>query len=236
MADDSVHVDQDPYASQLPGNGASLIVWLILGGMVALIVIAFWEERRRNEILAHTSVVEEEVRQTLRESYRFLKENRLEGVFANDKILREKFEWLLGVRPNGYVVLRVSSMLIRSDAEVSMGDQESLTAAEANITAALDLLDRSGGAIWEFGLYSRAKARYRLGQYQKALDDLNVILEYNPSYGAAYYWRSFSYFALGDKQAAARDARKARALGAWPPSWDFTRESAIAETSTQSTM
>lgn len=218
----------DPYAEQLPGGGSSIVIWLIVGAAVLAVALFAWEKRSQRLILAEAGGVEEEARRELRESFAALRDNRPDAVVENDRHIGEKLDRLLKIRPGGYTIMRASRKFICAEAMLLQGGPDRVAEAERNLTSGLELLRHSGGSLWEFGLLGRGKARHMLGRNADALVDLDAIVSFNPSYGAAYYWRSRTRAALGDASGAAEDEMRARALDSWPPRRSFPRAAEMA--------
>jgi tetratricopeptide (TPR) repeat protein len=58
--------------------------------------------------------------------------------------------------------------------------------------------------LW-LAYYNRAHAYTSLGDYQRALKDLDKAIQYKPKYAQAYYVRAINYIGLGDYQQALKD-------------------------------
>lgn len=213
----------DPYADQLPGGGTSVVVWLIVGCAVLVGVIVVWDTRSRSQIRYHAAQVEREVRNDFRVSFRLLRDKNPGAVIARDAEIGEKLDWLMRVDGDGYRRLRVARLYIRGKAYIMLDDPELWRQAEADFSEGLSLMRRARGQAWELGLCGRGEARFKLGRHREALADFSSIIEVNPSFGAAYYWRSRINEELGDTTAADRDAARARALDSWPPIVNFAR-------------
>ncbi len=215
--------DDNPYGEQLPDGGSSIWVWLIVGGTIIFIFVMFWEKRSRAFLMAEAAGVEESVREEIRVSFAELRDGQYKSVINRDTVIQKKLDWLVQLKPRGYVIMRVSRMFIRAEAIVMIGGLDQIKVAEGLFTQGLELMGYSGGTLWEFGLVGRAKARYLLGRHAEAENDLNILLSYNPSYGAAYYWRALAREKLGNEDGAWEDERHAMALGSWPPPSGFNR-------------
>jgi len=50
-------------------------------------------------------------------------------------------------------------------------------------------------------------------EYQKALADISLSLQYDPNFSLAYFNRSFVYRDIGDYERAYQDVLKAKSLG-----------------------
>jgi|GEM_PF-3159886 hypothetical protein len=215
--------NDNPYGDQLPEGGSSIWVWLIIGGTIIFIFVMLWEKRSRAFLMAEAAGVEESVREDIRVSFGELRDGQFKAVLDRDTLIQKKLDWLLQLKPRGYVIMRVSRLFIRAEAIVMIGGLEHIKAAEELFTQGMELMGYSGGSLWEFGLVGRAKARYLLSRHADAENDLNILLSYNPSYGAAYYWRSLAREKLGNEDGAWEDERQAMALGSWPPPSGFNR-------------
>jgi tetratricopeptide (TPR) repeat protein len=115
-------------------------------------------------------------------------------------------------------------LLIESEAEFAMDPDGKAAEAEDQFTRALSLMSRASGEMWQFGVFGRARTRMRLGRFREAEEDLTILMDRNPSFGAAYYWRAKARESLGDADGAARDEEMARRLDSWPPLRDFMLE------------
>lgn len=207
----------EPETSRLADGGASIVVWLIFGSALLVAFMILWEARSSRHIKAEAAGVEEAVRRRMGDSFRLLRENRPRAVIEADADIAKGLEWLERVRPNGYKGLRAARLFILSEALLHLGGEDARMEAEKDFTAGLDLLERASGEVWELGMYGRGKARYKLGWYALAIEDFDSLIAYNPSYGAAYYWRHLAKTARGDVKGAAEDEAHAKALGSWPP-------------------
>ena len=99
--------------------------------------------------------------------------------------------------------------------------------AEEKFDRALELMPYASGDMWQVGMLGRARARVELKKYREALGDLDSVLDRNPSFGSAYYWRSQTRAALDDREGAQKDEARARALDSWPPLRDFMQPGSV---------
>ncbi|MCC8190073.1 MAG: hypothetical protein LIP77_05460 [Planctomycetes bacterium] len=210
-----------PVEPAIPSGKAAVLVPLIIGGAVIIAVIMLWESHyRKRQILAMVHI-EDMVKENLRRAYRDLRLLDPERALFHARLAESNMQKLRSSLSTDYLELKVTLRLIQGEAVFTADCATHAAAAEAYFSEAIESMSHASGEMWEFGLYGRARARYELGKYAEADTDLTYLLDRNPSFGAAYYWRSLTREKLGRADAAADDARQAWNLDSWPPLRDF---------------
>ena len=206
----------DSETSRFSSGWTTIVVWLIIGSTALFTGLILWEANSRNRIMTEAARTEDAVRRQMTASYRLLREKKPEKIIEADAFLAEKLAWLGQVNPRAYSSLKAARQFILAEALLLLGDENAYAEAEKILTNGIALLERSSGEIWQMGIFSRGKVRHKLGMDAQAIADLDGLITNNPSYGAAYYWRSLAKTSINDADGAAADAAHARALGAWP--------------------
>lgn len=203
----------------------AIIVPLILGGAILVAVVMIWEAYIRKANQAEMARIEEQVRVELLAAYRDLRAHRPEAVLAVTRETNKKVRKLRRRQESDYLELKVALLLMEGEAMFMTGGPADTAAAEKCFDRAIALMTHASGEIWLFGMLGRGRTRYELGRYREAETDLDHVLERNPNFGAAYYWRSLAREKQGDVDGAAADADRARSLDSWPPLRDFMQRS-----------
>lgn len=212
----------DPYEEPMPGAGMmSIIVPLIIGGAIIAAAIILWHAHNEKIRVAEMTRIEEEVRGDLRDAYREVRNFHPDKAVAIVKGVNAKMNNLERTLPNDYAELLAVRLMIEAESEFMMDCAGNAGDAEAKFTTALGLMTHASGQLWEMGTMGRARVRIELGKFAEAEEDLNLLMERNSSFGAAYYWRALARDAQGNEAGAAADALRARALDSWPPLRDF---------------
>lgn len=212
----------DPYEEPMPGAGMkSIIVPLIIGGALIAAVFVLWDAHADKIRIAEMTRVEEEMRGELRDAYRELRCFRPSKSLETVKAAAAKMGSLESSLPQAYAEIKVAALIIEAESEFMLDSAGRAGRAETKLTEALNLMTHASGQLWEMGIMGRARARLEQEDHGGALRDLDLLLERNPSFGAAYYWRAHARDSLGDASGAAADERRARALDSWPPLRDF---------------
>lgn len=215
-----------PYDDPLPASGkGAIVVPLILGGAIIVAVIMLWEAQTHKDRVTATAHVEERVRADLRLAYAELKARNPEAAIVQTTEANEKLASLHTALATDYAELKMASLLIEGEALFIIDSCANAVAAEDRFNRALGLMIHSSGEIWQYGMLGRARAKLEQADFVTAIADLDLLLERNPSFGAAYYWRSLAKKAAGDDAGAGEDARIARNLDSWPPLRDFMQGS-----------
>jgi tetratricopeptide (TPR) repeat protein len=112
----------------------------------------------------------------------------------------EKLNICLSVKPNNGEVL-----FFRGVAKYSLYDD---IGAEQDLTAVLS----SGSMVYYDAFLYRSLVRYRLGNYQGAIDDITKVIEKQPTNAKLYVERGFGFLANNDFNAALADCKKALSM------------------------
>lgn len=217
------------YRSLVESGKTAIIVPLIIGSAVIVAVIMLWEAHYRKVRIAEMTRVEELVRVDLRNAYQELRAHNPQGALSHTAVAREKMSELRRTVIDDYADLHVALLLIEAESLFMDDCKANAATAEERFNRALSQMTRASGGMWLFGMIGRARTRYELGRYREAESDLDQIMERNPSFGAAYYWRSQARDRLGDAEGAAEDARRAWNLDSWPPLRDFMQPAGVWE-------
>ncbi|MDR1613152.1 MAG: tetratricopeptide repeat protein [Planctomycetota bacterium] len=211
----------DPRVGDLTGGGGVIIVALIIGGAILAALFLFWESRRGAARQREIAAFEEEAYRGHRDAYKRLVAGDPGGALAKIEETRRKTDRISALTSRKDHRLRIVNNLLAAEANFILGGTERLTAALDEVGQGMALMVQSGGGLWEWLYFVRGRIHYELGDYGQAISDFNILLDYNPGYAAAFYWRSLAHAAKGDDGNAEADARKADRLGAWPPEKDF---------------
>ncbi len=196
---------------------SAVLVPLIIGGALVAAAVILWDTHKAKVRLAESALIEEETRVDLRKAYRELRAGRPQEALGSTALAAEKIKRLSIIWPTDYSDLRMALLLIEGEADFLADRQDRAAQSEAKFGEALSLMTRASGDAWEFGMAGRARARLDQKKYREAADDLTLLLERNPSFGTAYYYRSKARAGLGDAAGAAMDAKRAKELDSWPP-------------------
>lgn len=212
----------DPYAEPLAGAGKmAVIVPLIIGGALVASVIMLWEAHRQKQQLSEMTKIEEEVRIDLQNAYREVRYFRPQIALGILLGVEAKMQNLKTIWPTDYSDLRVALLLMKAESLYILDAKANAAGSEALFDEALKMMTRASGEMWLGGVLGRAKTRVELGRYHEAEGDLDLVMERNPSFGAAYYWRALARRGQGDETGAAADEERARSLDSWPPARVF---------------
>lgn len=203
-----------------PGRAAVLLP-LIIGGALAAAGLIFWDAHRTKVLSAAVTQIEEASRQDIHNAYRELRAAQPEAALALASSAETKLRDLKNLLPADYAELRMELLIIQGEAAFMLGILDRAGEAEEKFDQALALMISPSGPIWEKGMFGRARARLEQGKDPQAEEDLSKILDTNPNFGTAYYWRSVVRSRMGNVEGAAEDAAHARRLGSWPPIRDF---------------
>lgn len=200
---------------------AAVVIPLIIGGAIIVAIIILWNIHNRNLRRTEMTLIEEEVRTDLLSAYHSLRMFQPNEALAKAKAVEEKMHGLKTKHSTDYADLKMVTLLIQGESEMMIDRKKNAADAEKRFDKAISLMTHASGEVWQFGLLGRARARLELGRFQEAEDDLTRLLDRNPSFGVAYYWRSRARESLGNAKGAAEDADKAESLDSNPPLRDF---------------
>lgn len=219
-----------PDAQNLPEDVARsgmalVIVPLIIGAAVVISLIVMWNARESKLQLTETTRVVEEIRTDLNHAYHELRDNRPDLALATVgeielKMKRLKVDWVAD-----YLDITAAPRLMKGEALFRIDSVKNARDAEAAFDSALAVMTHASGELWIYGLLGRGRTRYQLGNYAGAESDFTMLLDRNPSFGTAYFWRAHARRRLGDVQGAQADEEKAEALDSWPPLRSFVMSS-----------
>lgn len=218
----------DPHAQPLADYGkAAVMVPMIIGGAIIVAVIILWHSHAQRKHWSEMARVEVMAREELRTAY-----NEMRALKPNLALTRaERAGKLIDALKTDlvpdYAQLKVALLLLEGETLFMKDCTRHADTAEEKFDRALGLMPYASGDMWQFGMLGRARARVELKKYREALGDLSSVLDRNPSYGAAYYWRSQTRAALGDEEGAREDEKRARALDSWPPLRDFMQPGSV---------
>jgi hypothetical protein len=212
----------DPNAEPLADYGkAAIMIPLIIGGAVVVSVIILWHTYAQKLRMIEMSRIEVAARQEVRGAYRALRALDPDAALTRAERAGAMLDSLkTGMDPD-YARLRIALLMLEGEALFMKDGAGNADEAEARFESALGLMPYASGERWELGMLGRARTRFALKRHADALSDLDSVLDRNPSFGSAYYWRSLTRMALGDGAGARADERRARALDSWPPLRDF---------------
>lgn len=203
------------------GGRAAILVALILGGALAAGGLILWDAHRTKVMSGRVVQVEEQSRRDIHDAYRELHAERPGAALQLAASAEAKLRDVKAMLPADYVELRREILMLQGECAFELSPRERAAEAEDKFDKALALMTSPSGAVWEKGMFGRARARLEQGKSALAEEDLSKLLEENPNFGAAYYWRSQARAHQGNTQGAAEDAVIARRLGSSPPSRDF---------------
>ncbi len=218
MSTNELNPSVDPNAEPLADYGkAAIMIPLIIGGAVVVSIIILWHTYAQKVRMAEMARMEVSMREELRSAYTAVREGRPDIALERTGQAGEILDSLKKGMTSGYERLNIAVLLLEGESLFMKDGAGGAEAAEARFDRALALLPYASGDTWESGMLGRARMRFELGRYGDALADLDNLLDRNPNFGSAHYWRSLTRKALGDDAGAASDERRARALGSWPP-------------------
>ena len=200
------------------GSGmTAILVPLIIGGALAAAALVMWNSRYTKLRQSESTRIEEEIRADLKSAYQELRDNRPDAALKIIARAKEKITLLHVVWSADYVDLRLALLLVEGEADFQIDPRGRAAQSEGKFDAALSLMTLASGEVWEFGVLGRARSRLEQKKHREANEDLTLLLERNPSFGAAYYYRAKAREGLGDGTGAAEDAKRAENLASWPP-------------------
>lgn len=212
----------DPDAEPLADCGRSAImIPLIIGGAVVVSVIILWQTYTQKLHMGEMARTEEAARLELRSAYGALRAKEPDAALEHAAAAGRMHATLREGMSSGYAKLRIAILLFEAESLFMKDSLNNAVVAERKFADALALMPYASGDVWEFGMLGRSRMRFESGRHKDALADLDTILERNPNFGTAYYWRSLTKKALGDDAGAGADEQRARALDSWPPLRDF---------------
>ncbi|MCC8179541.1 MAG: hypothetical protein LIP23_01310 [Planctomycetes bacterium] len=211
----------DPEEDVEPHGVMLIIVPLIFGAAVIIAFLLLWHSESTKSELSRIALMEEEARDYLNDAYQAVRARNPEKALALTAATGERLDQFQSRRKGAYMELKVVRLLIEGEAQMQLDSRRFAAESERKFTDALDHMTTSSGELWSFGMFGRARARFENDDYHGAIEDLDALLSRNPSFGAAYYWRSLGHAGLGDSLQAAVDEEKARILDSWPPLRDF---------------
>lgn len=214
---------RDPNARPLGGPGmGAIIVPLIIGGAIIIGAIMLWEAHTRNQAIIEIARTEIKVREELRLAYAELRNLHPEEALTRTAVAAQLMDERLHSRwQSDYRELKTARNLIEAEALLMLDCAANAAVSEKLFDQALGWMTHASGEFWQFGVLGRARTRYETGRYEEALADLDMLMDRNPNFGAAYYWRALAKQKLGDRRGAVRDETRARSLDSWPPLRDF---------------
>ncbi len=218
--------DMEPQSLEDFGK-AAILVPLIIGAAIMVGIVMLWTAHRDKIRRAEMSVAEIEARKELRAAYVEMRAFRPDLALAKANRAHELIQTFKVGHPSQYAHIRVATLLVEGESLFMQDCSGNGEAAEKAFDQAIGLMNYASGDMWQFGMLGRARAKFEQGKYQEALTDLDQIMDRNPSYGAAYYWRSLTRAAIGDEKGAQEDENRARALDSWPPLRDFMQASCV---------
>ncbi len=204
---------------------ALVIVPLIIGAAIVISAVIMWEGHERYLQSADTTRGEEEIRADLRHAYHQLRENRPDQALAvvheiDSKIKQLKSQWV-----TDYLDIKAARCLMEGEALFRLDSVNNAQAAEAAFDGALTLMPHASGEFWLYGMLGRARTRFQIGDYAGAESDLTLLLDRNPSFGAAYFCFYDSGRNEDNTEGALADEEKAKTLDSWPPLRNFVMSS-----------
>lgn len=196
----------------------AILVPIIVGGAVLAAAILLWEAHSRKAAGLELSRTEVAVRRELRAGYAAVRRGQADDALAHAATAGEMLSRRLRGRwRTEYLELRMARNLITAEATLLLERPDGPAAAEALLTEALGWLTQTGGSYWQALMLARGRARLAGGRSGEAAADLDLLLERNPNFASAYYWRALARRDAGDVPGAEADETRARRLGAWPP-------------------
>ncbi len=220
----------NPYDASLPEAGKmAIIVPLIIGAALVIGVFILWQTHAKKVRIAEMARVEEEVQRDLILAYREMRDLKPESALSITRAAERKMR-IFGKTPDSdYQEMKVAVLLLEAEAEFMRDCGGTAPVVEEKFTRAMAMMTRSRGELWEYGVMGRARARIEQKKYEGAIEDLDLLLARNPSYGTGYYWRSQAKARMGDAEGAAEDKRRAQNLDSWPPLRDYMRDACVRE-------
>lgn len=213
----------DGPGDELEASSMPVIVPLVFGAAIVVAAFVLWNAHAKKIAIAESARIEEQVRAELREAYRHLREHRPEQALATVKTIETQMDALPINWVNDYSDLKVARLMMEAEAIFILDKSGSAEKAETLFNQALGLISHASGELWLFGVFGRGRVRFELGRYEDAIADFDNLLSRNPSFGAAYYWRSLAYAKIGQTAQAMTDGARAKSLDSWPPLRDFVR-------------
>ncbi|MCD7897951.1 MAG: tetratricopeptide repeat protein [Planctomycetaceae bacterium] len=212
----------NPHDEPLAEFGKGIIlVPLIIGGAVVVAVIMLWHAHVQRVRLAEAAQTEILVRNELRSAYMELRRLRPDMALERAGHAANLMASLESKMPSDFAGLKVAQLLVEGESLFMENCRRNAAAAEVKFDEALAYMSYASGDMWQFGMLGRARARFEQEKYEEAVRDLDQIMDRNPSFGAAYYWRSLAHWKLGNDALAHADEVRARNLDSWPPLRDF---------------
>ena len=218
----------DPNEEPLADYGkAAIIVPLIIGGAVLVAIILLWHANAQKSRISEMARIEEIVREELRNAYIEMCALRPDAALEKTNNAGRLIAALNEDLVTDYSELKIPQLLLEAESMFMMDCAAHSADAEKRFDEALSLMTYSSGEIWQFGMLGRARSRYEQGRFEAALADLDSIMDRNPGYGAAYYWRALVKAGMDDAAGAKEDEKRARALDSWPPLRGFMQASCV---------
>jgi tetratricopeptide (TPR) repeat protein len=126
-----------------------------------------------------------------------------EAFIMVDKLLQEYPDWAEGHLKKCSMYGTFAANILTNEDEIS----EAYDTAASACTQAINSGRLSPDDLYN-AHYMRGQIFYMLGHYDQALLDLNEAQIYSPKNGSVYWWRSYTYMAMDNPQAALEDAYK----------------------------
>ncbi|MCC8166525.1 MAG: hypothetical protein LIQ31_10340 [Planctomycetes bacterium] len=217
----------NPHDEPLAEFGKGIIlVPLIIGGAVVVAVIMLWHAHIQRVRLAEAAQIEILVRNELRSAYMEMRSLRPTQALERAGHAATLMSSLESKMPSDFANLKVAQLLVEGES-LFMENCHRNAAAETKFDEALAFMSYASGDMWQFGMLGRARARFEQEKYAEAVHDLDQIMDRNPSFGAAYYWRSLAHWKLGNDASAHADEVRARNLDSWPPLRDYMQATRV---------
>jgi len=218
----------DPYAEPLADYGkAAVMVPLIIGGAIIVAVIILWHSHALRVQMSEMARVEVLAREELRAAYNEMRALKPHLALTRAERAGKLIDTLQTDLATDYAQLKVALLLLEGETLFMKDCVRHADTAEEKFDKALGLMTYASGDMWQFGMLGRARARVELKKFREAQSDLDSVLDRNPSFGSAYYWRAQTHTALGDREGARKDEARARALDSWPPLRDFMQPGSV---------
>lgn len=205
----------------------AIVVPLIIGGAIIVAVILLWHEHNKKLRLSEAAQIEEAARQELRSAYVEMRALRPQMALERSDEAKKLLAQLPASLKADYANLKVAQLLVEAESQFMIDCGKYAADAEEKFDEALALMTYASGEMWQFGMLGRARARYEQGKNEETVSDLNTLVERNPSFGSAYYWRSLAQKNLENFEDAKKDELRAKALDSWPPLRDFMQASCV---------
>ncbi len=206
---------------------AAIWVPLIIGSAILVGIFMLWTAHREKIQRAEMSQAEIEARKELRAAYLEMRAFRPDLALVKADRADALIHSFKADHPSQYANLRVAILLVKGESLFMQDCSGNGETAEQAFDQAIGIMTYASGDMWQFGMLGRARTKFEQGKYREALTDLDQIMDRNPSYGAAYYWRSLTRAAMDDEKGAQEDENRARALDSWPPLRDFMQASCV---------